>query len=457
MANSFKYTAVVLLIILLLVSCSPSKEQNAEIEGSVAVSIEIEKPEKRPYKPESVVKLYAADEDFLDQSCLLPYYADKTPEQLIGLFNDNSASFLGGDSGIMNDLTPEFLIFAHGCFAYEKRTGKIMRTCKDPQCRHSQMQFADYTKCPYITGKWLNCGGTAYSNAISLGATEIYSQVFYSDFAILEYGYLDVPNGAVIAGKADDGRLVLRKEQYETYIDKNGNQRLRQGNYLILLYDPDTCGSVTVFSPGEIIDTHISKTTVYCRPISGNAFYRIYGKEEKAEFVFNSKQYLGAFDSGVLFVDANTGDIMRYDEITGEISLWAESDFPLARTRHFATANGKIYFMYRQTEEEIKALDFLTPEEKEAILNKYAQSSSFLSPILYRCNTDASDPEVVYNAADCMYLQGFLIDGDVIYTSETTFGQEPYVCAYDTSSGVQVRICVSPLTEFHYPGEYGYK
>ena len=64
---------------------------------------------------------------------------------------------------------PETVVFLSGQFAYDKKTGRISRTCKDPQCRHSY-QFTDiYGSCKFMNGgSWLIRGDRIYANRFDI-------------------------------------------------------------------------------------------------------------------------------------------------------------------------------------------------------------------------------------------------------------------------------------------------
>ena len=78
--------------------------------------------------------------------------------------------------------------------------------------------------------------------------------------------------------------------------------------------------------------------------------------------------------------------------------------------------------------------------------------------MIYRCSLDGSDIEIAYYVPGYM-INGFCVDGEVIYTSGTSSGafenDGGYFTAYDMSSGVELRV-FCPIPEYHYPGEYEY-
>ena len=349
---------------------------------------------------------------------------------------------------------PETVVFLSGQFAYDKKTGRISRTCKDPQCRHSA-QFTDiYGTCKFIKagGIWLIRGGRAYANLIDFSHGDLRTTVFTTDFSFNDARFADLPQGAVVLCLSEDGRLILRKEQYVPYIDENGVQRKKQDNFEILLYDEKTKESTVAFAPRQVVYTHSYKNTVFCTLKSDYTTYAFFDNCSKQVPLGKVERFAGFFNDKAMFVDMDTKKLKLYDTVTHEVSEADEKYLAIVRSGIFPFDTGEeMYFKYvYDTEEKNELFD----ERQNAALLDFAKENKLnVVYVVYRCDYAAESIEPVYFSQ--YDFNGFAVDGEVLYIAKRVSTGKFNFNAYDMSSGVELQILL-PRSEEHYPGEYGY-
>ena len=444
MASKAKTIAGIILFMLILVSCSPQKNEFEESTTSAESIIPI--TYNNPYGPKEVCELNALDVDFLDQAFQLPYYKDITIEQLEYNFAHSTASFLGVSVGV-NAVMPEAVLCGRGNFIYNKLSGKFSRSCTDPQCRHISYSIQSGSGiCPYTQmGRCVICGDTVYMSRIGLGSNDISTDVSAMDHTFRDHYYVDLPQGCTIEGETEDGRLVLRREQFVTFIDDNGVQWSSQGNYELYLYDKNTRKAELVFAPESVFFVKRSKSSVYCTMYPEYTVYAFTG-DFREPINLGKIKMLAFLDHAMCYYDTEARSTYRFDELTGEKTLWANEDSPLSRINCSVYCGEKLYFTRNHTAEEINAMDFIPESQKNA--------ERIDTSIIYCCGNDGSDIEIVYYVPGYT-LDGFSIDGGVIYSSGKYENKGKYFSAYDMTSGVELRVSI-PLNEYHYPGEYEY-
>ncbi|MBO4500991.1 MAG: hypothetical protein J5760_02015, partial [Clostridia bacterium] len=454
--NILKVVAVILLSVLALVSCSPNKIDTEESDFSAAEPVSAAVTEDNTYGPKEIYELSALDEDFLDQSFVLPCYKNITYEELYKSFAESTACAVGADAHI-NAVTPEYVLCGCGNFVYDKLSGSFTRSCKDPQCRH-KMTAVDgvYGACPYTSiGRCVLCGDTAYVNRISLGYSDVTTEVFAMDFSFTDHYFADLPKNCVVEGENNEGKLVLRKEQYVTYIDDQGVQRSEQGNFELYLYDTATGETELIFAPGSAFFVYRSKTAVYCTMYPEYTVYGFAG-DCRTPVYFGKIKYLAFLEHAMCYLDEETGEAYRYDELTGEKTLWAGKDSPLTQIVSSVYSGDKLYFCRRHTAAEIDGMDIIPASDKSYIKSQMERLPVSYSPsIIYSCNLDGSDIKITYYVPNYS-LYGYLVVDGVLYTGGTSSGVGMRFALYDMSSGVELRV-FCPILEYHYPGEYEYK
>ena len=449
MIDKAKFSLIILLAAVILVSCSPPKVRFEESEQYSAEPVSTVTREN-VHGPTEVYELSALDEDFLQQSVLLPYYENITSEQLEYNFLHGAQSYKGVSARV-NAILPDSVLCAHGNFIYDKRTGRISRSCTDPQCRHlsHEIQLV-FAACPYTQiGMCRICGDTVYMCYNNPGVEEIKTPVLALDRTFREHFYPDLPKGCNVEGTAGDGRLILNRERYVGYIDDNGWQ-IPQGEFELYLYDPVTGESELVFAPGSIYFVTCSKSCAYCTMYPENTVYAFTGDFRQPVNLGKIKM-LAFLDGAMCYYDKESGAAYRFDETTGEKTLWANEDSALARISYSVYCGDKLYFTRYHTAEEIYAMDLIPEDQKNGIAESAEQ---FAPSIIYRCDPDGSDIETVYYVPGYR-LNGFSVDGEVIYTEGVFENKGGYFAAYDMSSGVELRV-YCPIQEYHYPGEYEY-
>ena len=441
----------------LLFSCSPAKEPKLT-EESLSNRTEYVSSDVggNPYGPVEIYKLDALDVDFLDQSFQLPFYKDKSHDRLYDLFI-NSANSYKGNSCEINAILPDTVIFGNGNFAYDKLTGNISRTCKDPQCLHYHYKInisGAPGACPFITGVWMICKDRIYSNDVYINNHILTTTVFTTDFSFNDPHYANLPNSDTVEGVCSDGRLILLKQQYLPYIDKDGIQRYKGDDFELYLYDTESKEEDLVFAPGEVFNVLTCGNIVYCNTYTNDGLYAL-NEDREIKYIGKCKKILAVFDSKICYISAESGDALCFDVQTGETVTWVNKDSPLTTVLWSSKFGDRLYFRRLLTYDEVQSLDFIDKRELDSILEEtYMGDGMFYFPVIYSCDLDGNDIQIVYYTPDYV-ITGFALDGEVLYTSGYDLKKANRFAAFDMSSGIELRINI-PYSEYHYPGEYGY-
>ena len=440
-----------LVLIPLLFSCSPSKTEYDE-SGLVSGTASAAGGVDSPYTPKTVYTLNADEDDFLDQSFQLPFYADKTTKELEEIFYKSQLSYYGTGMATITAVLPETVVFLSGQFAYDKKTGRISRTCKDPQCRHSHLLTDIYGSCKFMNGgSWLIRGDRIYANRFDITGQDLVTTVFTTDFAFNDPHYADLPKGAVVQCISEDGRLVLRKEQLVPYIDKNGVQRKKQGNFEILLYDEKTKETTVAFAPEKVFFTYSYKTALFCQMYPEYTMYAFFDNCSKSVALGKAERFGTFFDGKALFEDADTKKLMFYDTVTHEISEAGDKYKPVIQYCIPFDTGEELYFKYEYDAEEKS--DLFDDRQSAAILAFAKENGLDKVDMVCRCDYAAESIEPVYFSE--YTFDSFAVDGEVLYIAKRDGEGKQNFNAYDMSSGVELQILL-PRFEEHYPGEYGY-
>ena len=440
-----------IFLALFAISCSPS---TSKIEySSVSAEVSSFQVYESPYSPSEIYTLNALDEDFLNHSFQLPYYKDKTHDLLYDLFMNSANSYQGASSSI-NAILPDTVVFGNGNFAYDKLTGAISRTCKDPQCLHIRMLQYPSLSCPFISGTWVVCRNSVFSNRIHLGYDSLTADVFTTDFSFAAPHYADLPEGTVVEGSYKGEKLVLRKEQLVPYIDSNGVQRYKQADFELYLYDTDSKKAELVFAPNDLFSVIMCANNVFCLKSSDNALYTL-DADYKMKYISSCKKVLAVFENKICYIDKESGDALCYDAQTGETVTWVDKDSPLTTIQWSSKFGDRLYFRRLLTYDEVQSLDFIDKRELDSIFEEtYMGDGMFYFPVIDSCDLDGNDTQIVYYTPDYV-ITGFALDGEVLYTSGYDLKKASRFAAFDMSSGIELRINI-PYSEYHYPGEYGY-
>ena len=462
MPNISKKIIACVLFSALLVSCSPTKAPESSVTHDLTEERSADKTEQvssdaggNPYGPTEIYELDALNDDFLDQSFKLPYYNGKTHDQLYDLFINSANSFRGVSASI-NAILPDTVVFGRGNFAYDKQTGNISRTCKDPQCLHYHYDIPGAPRaCSFITGVWMICKDRIFSNRVSINNHILTTTVFTTDFSFNDLHYANLPNSDTVEGVCSDGRLILLKQQHLPYIDKDGIQRYKGDDFELYLYDTESKEEDLVFAPGEVFNVLTCGNIVYCNTYTNDGLYAL-NEDREIRYIGKVKKILAMFDSKICYINEESGDVLCCDVQTGETDTWVDKDSPLTNITWSGKFGDRLYFFRTHTIDEIRALGFIDEAQLRTIMSESRTYSdgTFYAPIIYSCNTNGSDIKIVYYTP-YYTITGFALDGEVLYTSGYGADKRDRFAAFDMSSGIELRINI-PYSEYHYPGEYGY-
>ena len=278
------------------------------------------------------------------------------------------------------------------------------------------------------------------------------TRVFTTDFSFNDARYADLPKGAVVLCLSEDGRLILRKEQVATYIDENGVQRKKPGNFEILLYDEKTKETTVALAPENVIFTRYHKNTLFCMIPPEYTTYAFFDNCSRQVLLGKVERFAGFFNDKAIFVDMDTKKLKLYDTVTHEVSEADEKYLAIVRSGIFPFDTGEeMYFKYVYDTEEKS--DLFDDRQSAAILAFAKEKGLAEVYIVYRCDYAAESIEPVYFSQ--YDFNGFAVDGEVLYIAKRVSTGKFNFNAYDMSSGVELQIML-PRSEEHYPGEYGY-